>query len=277
MKQKRLVTVQDISCFGKCSLTAAIPIISAFGIEAVALPTALLSTHTGGFEGYTFRSLSDDMIKITEHWERLGLHFDAMYSGYLGSAKQLEIVGGFFNRFKSRDSMVFVDPVMGDDGRLYAGFDKSFAAKMRSLCSIADIITPNVTEAALLTGTKYESEYDEQYIGEMAYKLAETGAKVIVITGISIGDMYGALCFNTENNTIRVCYRMKIDGQFYGTGDIFASTLCGALTVGMSLEKALKLAVDFVYQSILNTLDERDKYSYGVKFEQSLKMITNLM
>ncbi len=277
MQQKRLVTVQDISCLGKCSLTAAIPIIAAFGIEPVVLPTAVLSTHTGaGFADYTFKDLTRDMQGIIDHWKKLNLSFDAMYSGYLGSIEQLDIVAQFFNDFKTESNLVFIDPVMGDEGKLYSGFNKEFSKKMYSLCSHADIICPNVTEACFLTDTKYSDIHDEEHAILLAEKLAETGAKIIVITGVTLNDKYGALCLDTQTGKIHTHYRGRISGHYYGTGDIFASTLCSSLTIGNSLEKSLDTAIDFVYESILNTQDEKEKYYYGVKFEQCLDKITNL-
>lgn len=276
MKQKRLVSVQDISCIGKCSLTAALPIISAFGIETAVLPTAVLSTHTGGFENYTFKDLTEEIPKITNHWKSLGFEFDAMYSGYLGSPIQLDMVKDFFMSVKTDDNIIFVDPAMADNGVLYNGFSAEFPQKMLSLCAIADIIAPNVTEAAMLCGTEYRERYDEQYIRTMAKKLAETGARTVVITGISIGDRFGAMCYDTKNDRFYSYCRKKIEGHYYGTGDIFSSVLCGALTVGFELENALRAATDFVYESILNTQDELERYKYGVKFEQCLSMITDL-
>ncbi len=278
MLQKRMVTIQDISCIGKCSLTAAIPIISAFGIEAVPLPTAVLSTHTGAnFTGYTFRDLTDDMQGIYTHWKSFGASFDAMYSGYLGSIHQLDIVESFFKEFKTPANLVFVDPVMGDEGKLYAGFDKDFAKRMRILCSHADIICPNVTEAAYLSGMNYRESHDIDYVRKLAHALADTGAKTIIVTGLSEGNRVGSLCLDTRTGEENTCMRPKIAGCYYGTGDIFASVLCSALTYGFKLEKSLRIATDFVYESILNTQDELGKYDYGVKFEQKLHMITNLI
>ena len=278
MKQKRLVTVQDISCLGKCSLTAAIPIIAAFGIEPVVLPTAVLSTHTGaGFSGFTFKDLTGDMPGIIDHWKKLNISFDAMYSGYLGSAEQLDIVADFFEYFKRENNLVFVDPVMGDEGRLYHGFDKDFVKKMYNLCSYADIICPNVTEACFLTDTVYKEVHNEEYALELARRLKDTGAGIIVITGISHGNKYGALCYNTKTDTHHTHYRSKIPGIYCGTGDIFASVLCSALTIGKSLEEALDAAIDFVHDSIANTQDEKEKYYYGVKFEQCLGRLTDIV
>lgn len=275
MKQKRIVTIQDISCFGKCSLSVAMPIISAFGIETVVLPTALLSTHTGaGFKDYTFLDLTGEMKKIIEHWEKMNLEFDAVYSGYFGNKAQIETAVNLFKYVKKSGSPIIIDPVMADDGNLYAGFDSEFVKKMYSLCSIADVITPNVTEAAYLTGIEYRGQHDEQYIHDLAIRLSETGAKLVVITGISHNGKSGAVCYNSENGEFVSHLRQHIPGNYYGTGDIFASTLCGAIVSGADFRDALSLAVDFVHESIENTLDEPDKYFYGVKFEQSLNMIT---
>lgn len=277
MLQKRMATVQDISCLGKCSLTAAIPIISAFGIEPVVLPTAVLSSHTGaGFEGYTFKDLTEDMVGITEHWKRLSLEFDSIYSGYLGSIDQIDIVENFFTDFRTDGNIIFVDPVMGDDGKLYAGFDTDFVKKMYSLCSHADIICPNVTEAAFLTGIEYSESHDTDYVRSLARALGDTGAKTVIVTGLSTGSGFGALCLDTETGREYVYCRDKIPGTYYGTGDIFASVLCSAVTSGFELQKALKIAIDFVYESILATQDEAEKYYYGVKFEQKLGMLTSL-
>ncbi len=278
MKQKRLVTIQDISCLGKCSLGAAIPIISAFGIESVVLPTAMLSTHTGaGFEDYTFRDLTDDMTGVIDHWKKLGLSFDAMYSGYLGSIHQLEITERFFRDFKTKDNLVFVDPVMADEGVLYKGFDDSFAKRMISLCAYADVICPNVTEACLITDTPYTEKHDNAFVEELADKLCGIGAKTIIVTGINIEDQIGAMCIDAESGKRELYVRPKFDGHYYGTGDIFASVVCSALTHGFDMNKALHLATDFVYESILATQDEKDKFYYGVKFEKCLNKITKVI
>lgn len=278
MKQKRLVTVQDISCLGKCSLGAAVPIIAAFGLEPVMLPTAVLSTHTGaGFSGFTFKDLTWDMGGIIDHWKNLNISFDAMYSGYLGSIEQLDTVADFFRYFKTEDNLVFVDPVMGDEGKLYHGFDKEFVKKMYGFCSHADIICPNVTEACFLTDTPYKDVHDEEYALELANKLKHTGAGIIVITGISHNNKYGALCCNTKTGEIHTHYRSRIPGIYCGTGDIFASVLCSAITIGKELDESLDIAIDFVHDSIANTQDEKEKFFYGVKFEQCLGKITDMV
>ena len=182
---KRIVTIQDISCVGKCSLTVALPVISATGVEAAVIPTAVLSTHTG-FKGFTFCDLTGEIAPITEHWKNENFKFDAIYTGYLGSPEQIALMADLFDTFKTDDNLIIIDPVMGDNGKLYPGFDEDFAQKMRKLCQKADVILPNMTEAAYMLGIEYVGEgYDEEYIKDVLLKLSEFGAKYSVLTGIS--------------------------------------------------------------------------------------------
>ena len=168
---KRILTIQDISCVGKCSLTVALPIISAFGVETSVLPTAVLSTHTA-FKDFTFRDLTCDMQGIAKHWKEQNISFDALYTGYLGSFEQLNIVSNLIDNFKTKDNFVIIDPVMGDNGSLYVGFDQAFANSMAKLCSKADIIVPNLTEASFMLKEPYiEKDYDEDYIKQTLKKL----------------------------------------------------------------------------------------------------------
>jgi len=182
---KRIVTIQDISCFGKCSITVALPIISSMGIECAIIPTSVLSTHTGGFEGFTVRDLSEDILKIANHWKKYNIEFDTIYTGYLGSREQIDSVIAFAKDFKKENTLLFVDPAMADKGKLYTGFDKDFPAYMAKLCSIADIIVPNITEASFMLGVPYTESYDEEYIKDMLKKLCAMGCKKAVLTGIS--------------------------------------------------------------------------------------------
>lgn len=177
MKQKRIATIQDISCFGKCSLTVALPVISAMGIECAIVPTAVLSTHTGGFTGYTFCDLTDELDKIRAHWKDLDLKFDCLYTGYLGSNRQLELVGEFFDSFSTEDNMIFVDPVMADNGKMYGGFPEDFPQGMAKLCGKADVIVPNLTEAAFMLGEEFHAPatYDESYIKGLLKRLTGLG------------------------------------------------------------------------------------------------------
>jgi pyridoxine kinase len=184
-KQKRVAAIHDISGFGKCSLTVALPILSAAGIETSVIPTAVLSTHTGGFEGYTFRDLSSDLPAFAKHWKSLDLSFDCLYSGFLGSAKQIEIVSEIFGMFKTEDNLILVDPAMADNGRMYSTFAPSFAQGMAALCARADIIVPNVTEAVFLLGESYRpGPYEPAYIEGLLQRLAALGPPRVVMTGV---------------------------------------------------------------------------------------------
>lgn len=271
MKQKRLVTIQDISCFGKCSLTVALPVISSLGIETVVLPTAVLSTHTGEFEGYSFHSLYDEFEKIENHWKKLDLTFDAIYVGYIGSEKMIDKVAEFIDYFR-KDATVFIDPVMADGGKFYSGLDKSYAKKLSALCKKADIICPNFTEALILAGESPESE--NKNIEKILKKLSEI-SKNVIITGIPDGSvMHTATCSSGNKiNTITIPHKK---GPFYGSGDLFASAFIGMYINGYPLENASEFACEFVSDCIEKTLDEREKYWYGLKFEQSLKKLTEL-
>ena len=183
---KRVLTVQDISCVGQCSLTVALPVLSACGVEAAVLPSAVLSTHTGGgFAGYTFRDLTADMPAIAQHWQKEGFRFDAVYTGYLGSGEQITHVRHIMDTLLVPGGARIVDPAMADNGKLYAGFDAAFVEKMKTLAFSADILLPNITEAALLTGMEYRKEYDEAYIEELTAALHEKGVGTVVLTGVS--------------------------------------------------------------------------------------------
>lgn len=268
---KKIVTIQDISCFGKCSLTVALPVISAMGIETAVIPTAVLSTHTGGFTGYTFRDLTGDIPKIAEHWKSMDLRFNAIYTGYLGSKEQAEIVSNFFDDFGSEDTLIVVDPVMGDAGRLYAGFTDEIVTEMKKLCAKADFIIPNITEASMILGIPYTENYDETYVKEVLRRLADTGCKAPVLTGVHYDDKkQGAAAYDRETDRFFFSFRDNIDRSMHGTGDIFASVFTGAVTLGKSLEQALEIAVAFTYDCIEATLPCADEVWYGSCFELCL-------
>lgn len=268
---KKIVTIQDISCIGKCSLTVALPVISAFGIETAVIPTAVLSTHTA-FESFSFFDLTDEIEVIKEEWKKHNFKFDTIYTGYLGSEKQIETVNSFFDEIKGENTLIFVDPAMADHGRLYSGFEESFSKKMVSLCKKADIISPNITEASLMLGFEYkESGYDEQYIKDMLTGLCKLGAKKVVITGVSFDDeKSGVMSYNSETNEFFSYFNQKFPKTFHGTGDIFASTCVGGITKGFSFEKALEIAVDFTVETIKETLKDENANWYGVNFETAL-------
>ena len=267
---KRILTIQDISCVGKCSLTVALPIISAFGVECGVLPTAVLSAHTA-FNGFTFRDLTNDMPSIAKHWKEQNIDFSAMYTGYLGSFDQMEIVSNIFDQFKTDDNFILVDPVMADNGKLYAGFDLNFAKAMASLTKKADVIVPNLTEASFMLNSQYIAEdYSEDYIRDTLKKLTDLGAKTAVLTGVSFDkSLLGVYAYDRIKNEYFSYYRERLPQSFHGTGDVFASALCGAMTIGKDLNSSLKIAVDYTVECIKNTVDNPGHNWYGVEFESA--------
>ncbi len=267
---ERILTIQDISCVGKCSLTVALPIISAFGVETAVLPTAVLSTHTA-FNGFTFRDLTSDLNDIKNHWKKQNIGFDAMYTGYLGSFEQIQIVSDIFDEFKTKDNFILIDPVMADNGKLYSGFDQKFADRMAQLCKKADIIVPNLTEASFMLHQEYiESGYTEEYIKNTLVKLTDLGAKTAVITGVSFSpDKLGAYGYDSQEKRFFSYYNNLLPAKFHGTGDVFASALCGALAIKKPFEKALKIATDYTVKSIELTLKNPNHNWYGVDFEKA--------
>lgn len=275
---KRIVTVQDISCVGKCSLTVALPIISAMGTEAAVLPTAVLSTHTM-FKGFTFCDLTDEIEPIIAHWKKENMDFDAVYTGYLGSARQIALTKDLISKFKGEDTLVLVDPAMADGGRMYTGFEKSFALEMATLCSVADIIVPNLTEASFMLGEEYVAEgYDEEYIKDMLKKLTALGCKTAVITGVSFEkDKLGVMSYDSESGEYFSYFRERIPESFHGTGDVFASTFLGALMRERSIGDSLKIATDFTVECIKATLGNPQERKYGVNFEEEIPYLVSRM
>ncbi len=271
MEYKRILTIQDISCVGQCSLTVALPIISACGIETSVLPSAVLSTHTAGFSGYTFRDLTDDMPAIQKHWQKEGILFDAIYTGYLGSTKQIEYVSDIFRTMGKEGSVNIVDPAMADNGRLYPGFDGEFVEAMKGLCAQADYLVPNITEACMLTGCEYRTEYDEAYISELCAKLAELGAKTVVLTGIGYAaDKTGVVVY--ENGKMSYYEHKKYGKGCHGTGDVYASAFTGALVRGKSAFDAARIAADYTVACIEVSQGD-DSHWYGAKFEPALPVL----
>ena len=271
---KRLVTIQDISCLGKCSLTVALPIISALGIECVAVPTAVLSTHTGGFTGFTFHDLTDELSAIKDHWKTLGITFDAFYTGYMGSVRQTEIAAEFMEQFSNDDSIIIVDPAMADNGTLYAGLPADLPQGMKNLCARADVIIPNITEAALMLGIEYRKEHDKAYIDSLVENLAGLGTKKIILTGVKYNPSeLGAVCFDSATGERSYYGRNWIEGDFHGTGDVFASVCAGSLLNGLSMEDTVRRAVDFTVACIEKTLDCPQDRRYGVNFESCLPLL----
>ena len=265
-------TINDISGVGRCSVTVALPILSAAGIETSVLPTAILSTHTGGFEGYSFTDLTDEMPKIARHWQTLGLRFDSIYSGYLGSSDQVNTVNAFIDTFKDENTFIMVDPVMGDSGRFYAGITSDYVEGMKRLCGRADIVVPNITEALFLTGKDYtDGPYTTDFIYGLLKDLCKTGCKKAVLTGVSFNDTeVGAASYDRESNVFDIALAPRVEGFYHGTGDVFASALLGALLNGKNLAEATRIAVDFTEDSIIRTRNASADTRYGVNFEQGI-------
>lgn len=275
-KQKNTLAVHDISCVGRCSLTVALPIISAMGIETSCIPTAVLSTHTGGFTGFTYRDLTDDIIPVFEHWKTLGITFDSIYSGFLGSGKQIDILLKITNYYKKKGSLIIVDPVMADNGSLYKIFPADFPKGMARLCKNADIIIPNITEACLLVNEKYtQGPYTKEYIENLLKKLSLLAPK-IVLTGVYFDiNRLGIACYDVKTNEINYYFADKIEGYYHGTGDVFGSVITGAAVNKMPLPDACRLAVDFTVAAIKTTKKEGRDIKYGVNFEENLHLLTN--
>lgn len=266
---KRIVSIQDISCLCRCSLTAALPVISAMGVECAVLPTAVLSTHTA-FPGFTCRDLTDQLAPVADHWAAQGIRFDAIYTGYLASAAQAEAVCQFFDRFKTPDTLLFVDPAMADNGRPYAGFDADFPRAMARVCARADVIVPNLTEACLLTGTAYRTAYGEDDLRGLLQALAALGPRYAAITGVRLAPgQLGVLAYDRAEDRFFAHAGEHIPASFHGTGDVFASACVGGLMNGLDLAAALALAADFTVECIRRTERTPDNW-YGVEFERAL-------
>ena len=275
MAYQKILTIQDISCVGQCSLTVALPIISACGIETCVLPSAVLSTHTGGFKGYTFRDLTEDMPAIKEHWIKEGIKFAAIYTGYLGSAKQIQYVADIFEANGAEGCLKIVDPAMADNGKLYPGFDKAFVEVMKGLCSKADYILPNITEACLLTGVEYKTEYDRAYIDMLLEKLSALGCPNIIFTGVSYAPGKTGVVVYREGDYVYYEHD-KLPNGSHGTGDVYASAFVGALVNGKSPYDAARIAADYTVECIKETA-KQDNHWYGAAFEPVLGKLISMI
>lgn len=272
-RQKQAVSIQDISCIGRCSLTVALPILSAAGIATAIVPTAILSTHTGGFKDYTFRDLTDDIMPIAKHWLTENIEYDAIYTGYLGSFEQIEIVKQFFELFRKQNTLIYVDPAMADNGKLYTGFTPEFALKMGELCAAADVIVPNITEACFMLGEPYqEGPYTEEYIDGLLNRLAEKiGAPQIVLTGVMYNkDKIGAAIYDTRTGEKGYASTHYLPYSMHGTGDVYASALLGGLMNGFNLQQSAQIAADYTVESMEETYQTRGDLRYGVNFETTI-------
>lgn len=267
----RVLAINDISCVGKCSLTVALPIISASGVTCDILPTAILSTHTGGFQGYTFRDLSEDIPAILAHWKSLGLQYDIIISGYLGSIEQIEMVKSTRNDFLKKDGLMIVDPVMGDNGILYSHFDRRFVEEMKGLCRTADVIVPNLTEACFLTDTDYSGVTEKDYPGiiEKLKKLCPCPS----VTGCDVADgkhTRSSVFYTDGHGRVKSYATDKIEGAFHGAGDVYASALVGCLARGVETDDAVRIAAEFTTASIRQTAADRTEARYGLNSESQM-------
>ena len=267
LSDKKIITIQDISCFGQCSSTVALPILSCFGFETIVLPSMILSTHTGGFKGFQIVDLSPKINSFLDHYQALNLKFDVLYAAYLGNDKIVDIVHRVNDFFLKENSLFVLDPVIGDNGKLYPQFNEDYVASIKTLVSKADIIIPNLTEACALTGIEYKEKYNEKYIQDVVLALKDLGAKKIIITGVSFKeDKLGVISYDKE---MKYYEHERISKGCHGTGDVFASTFLGAYLQSNDLYEASKIAADFVVKCIKNTIQDESHW-YGVKFEPLL-------
>lgn len=268
MDYKRILTIQDISCVGQCSLTVALPILSACGLETAILPSAVLSTHSVGFRDFTFRDLTEDIPAIRHHWQQEGIRFQAVYTGYLGSARQIEMVQDICQNLLVPGGKKIVDPAMADRGELYPVFDMDFVQEMKKLVGKGDIVLPNITEASLLTDTEYREEYDEEYICGLVDGIHRLGAGTVVLTGVSY-DAHSTGVLVSEQGKQTYYRHELLNRGCHGTGDVYASSFVGAYMHGKTVPEAARIAADYTLACIKNTLDDPDHW-YGVKFEPVL-------
>lgn len=274
---KRVLSIQDLSYFGKCSQTIAIPVLSAMGIEAVPLLTSVLSTHTG-IPGYAFRTMRDFIPEVTAQWKTLGLHFDAVYTGYLGSREDVHMVEKVLDSFQSEDTLVVVDPAMGDHGELYPGFDMDYVAENRTLCGRADLAVPNLTELCFLTDTEYRENLSKEELQERMRKLSSLGCRRVILTGASLSEgMTGAYGYDSASGEFYVCQNAHIPGTYVGTGDLFSSVLTGALVRGMDLKTSSELACSYVQKTIQETIRGGEQAWYSISFERTLPELIRII
>jgi len=265
----KIVSVQDISCYGQCSLTVALPILSAYGIETAILPSAILSTHTAGFTNFTVLDLTDEMPKIISHWKDEGIRFDAIYTGYIGDARQFDMIKDMRSLLSDGGKLI-VDPAMADNGKLYPALSEDIVAGMRGIVQEADLILPNLTEAAFLLGQSWKEAYTKAEIEAMARQLAEMGPAEVILTGVSYEEgNLGAVAYNKKSDEFTEYFTEKMPKSFHGTGDVFSSVAIAAWMNGQAMGEVLGQACEFVVKCIRKTQDD-DSHSYGVKFEEVL-------
>ncbi len=272
MAYKRILTIQDISCVGQCSMTVALPILSACGHETCILPTVVLSTHTGGFGKPSVVHLDAHLESMWRHWQQQGITFDAIYIGYLGSIGAVEAARQIAAELLAEGGKLIVDPAMADHGKLYSGLSEEYATAMGRLCRQADILLPNATEAAMLSGLPLGEIMEKDYVNRILDALPN---ETVILTGIGDGpDTTGAA---VRQGSSRLSYaHRKVERSFHGTGDIFAAAFVGALMQGKAVETAVQIASEYVLRCIEMTV-EAPAHGYGVRFESALGFLMELL
>ena len=276
-KTTKILTIQDISCYGQCSITVALPVISAFGIETAVLPSAVLSTHTSGFTDFTVRDLTEDLPEIRKHWEKEGISFDAIYTGFIASQEQLDYIKDIIDSRLNDNGLVFVDPAMADHGEFYNGFDQEFADAMGELCKLGDYILPNTTEACYILHKPWKETFSKEEMVEMAKELAQFTKRYVILKGYeNDNDEMGMIVLDKQENTIDIVYNDKVNYVSHGTGDVFASSFVGSVMLGKSPTSAAKVAGEFTKIAIEKTIGD-ETHTYGVKFEQAIPELYDLL
>lgn len=275
MSYKRILTVQDISCVGQCSLTVALPVLSVCGLETAVLPCSLLSNHTTGFDDYSFRDLSEDMAAIGQQWIAQNMRFSGIYSGYMGNINQLKQLKKITDNCLEPDAVKIIDPAMADNGTLYPGLDAEFVAEVKKLVRSSDYLLPNITEACMLTGIEYREKYNEDYIKQLLDAMTELGCKNIVLTGVSYNSDTTGIAIYEDGRYDYYCHE-KLAKSSPGTGDVFASVFTGALMSGHSMQKSAIIAADFVVECLKET-EKYPGHNYGPVFEPVLGKLIEMI
>lgn len=266
----KIVSLQDISCYGQCSLTVALPVLSAMGHETVILPSAILSTHTAGFKDFTCLDLTDELPKILDHWGREGIRFDAIYTGYIGDARQFDVVRRLKADFLNPGGKLVVDPAMADDGKLYPALNQAIVEGMREIVAEADLILPNLTEAAFLLGRDFLPKPTRAEAEDLLRALSAMGPAVSVLTGVEPGPgRLGAMAYDRTADVFTDYFTEHVPRHYHGTGDLFSSVFVGAWVRGKGVHASLRDSADFVVAAIKNTIDD-PAHPYGVKYEPLL-------
>lgn len=278
-KEMSCAAIHDISGVGKCSLTVALPVLSACGVETSVMPTAVLSTHTGGFTGFTYTDLTEDLLPMAEHWRRVGCTFDALYTGFLGSVHQIDLIDQIFTMFQTEKNLIIMDPVMGDNGKLYPTYTDEMADGVARLSRRADILVPNMTEASRILGIDYqEGPYTREFVEDVLRSLCALGPKKAVLTGVWLEEgKLGSACRDAQAEKTEFFMQERVPGYYHGTGDLFASVLTGAVLNGMDIFQATAVATEFTWMTIVTTREKSKDVKFGPKFEIHLPWLAAFM